>query len=282
MTDGAICSIEACDKPVLNKRRGLCSRHYLRWQRHGDPKSGGPERERWGPTCIVDDCGRENLQGGRGMCPKHYQRWKTHGDPMLGEFRPRGLCQVPSCGRPHASRGLCVAHRTRMDRHGDVGPGEVKQKAPKGALLAWLTAHRDWSEDACLIWPFVRDTNGYGGVHFRGQDDRAHRVMCVLAHGEPPSPRHVAAHSCGRGGDGCANPKHLRWATYEENAADKVDHGTQPRGAEIWSARLDEDAVRWIRANAGRLSQAEMGRALDVHRVTVRHVIIRKTWAHVD
>jgi len=33
------CSIPGCGRPVLNVR-GWCNRHYLRWQRHGDPLGG--------------------------------------------------------------------------------------------------------------------------------------------------------------------------------------------------------------------------------------------------
>lgn len=39
MTDG-ICSIEDCMRPIRNKSRRLCNRHYLRWRRHGDPHEG--------------------------------------------------------------------------------------------------------------------------------------------------------------------------------------------------------------------------------------------------
>lgn len=279
MATQAVCAIEGCGKPALY--RGWCNSHYLRWQRYGDPLKGGPARQRRAsPTCVVEGCRRPNERGGRGMCPLHYRRAKVHGDPSLGAKPPRGLCSVPGCDRPHASKGLCVAHRTRLDRHGDVTRGgPVKSKAKKGDLLGWLRRHVAHEGADCLIWPFVRDTSGYGGVHYLGRDDRAHRVMCALAHGAPPNPKYEAAHSCGRGHDGCVNPKHLRWATRAENAADKIQHGTQQRGEDVWCARLNEDTVRWIRSNAERLSTADMARALGVHRVTVRNVIRRRTWA---
>jgi hypothetical protein len=54
----------------------------------------------------------------------------------------------------------------------------------------------------------------------------AHRLMCQLAHGDPPTPDHIAAHSCGRGHEGCVNPNHLSWKTYSENELDKRVHGT--------------------------------------------------------
>lgn len=31
------CSVTGCEEPVKVKKRGLCTRHYARWQRHGTP-----------------------------------------------------------------------------------------------------------------------------------------------------------------------------------------------------------------------------------------------------
>lgn len=50
--------------------------------------------------------------------------------------------------------------------------------------------------------------------------------MCQKAHGDPPSPKHDAAHSCGRGHEGCVNPNHLSWKTKKQNQADRITHGT--------------------------------------------------------
>lgn len=39
------CSIDGCGSVVgKNSARGWCFRHYQRWQRHGDPLGGAPER----------------------------------------------------------------------------------------------------------------------------------------------------------------------------------------------------------------------------------------------
>jgi hypothetical protein len=62
---------------------------------------------------------------------------------------------------------------------------------------------------------------------------RAHRVMCEIAHGPKPAPGFVAAHTCGKGREGCVNPRHLRWASQKENMADKLLHGTSNRTASM-------------------------------------------------
>jgi hypothetical protein len=68
----------------------------------------------------------------------------------------------------------------------------------------WIEGHADYlQKDCCLIWPFGRNSTGYGLVTIDGEQTYAHRAMCKRVHGEPPTPEHQAAHSCGRGHDGC-------------------------------------------------------------------------------
>jgi HNH endonuclease len=59
-----------------------------------------------------------------------------------------------------------------------------------------------------------------------------HRLVCVAFHGPAPSDRHAVAHG---DGDGTNNRReNLRWATYEENEADKILHGTNKDGRPSW------------------------------------------------
>lgn len=92
----------------------------------------------------------------------------------------------------------------------------------------WLVERVGHQGDECLTWPFAR-VRGYGQVKAWGKIRKAHRVMCQLAHGEPPSAEHHAAHSCGRGHLGCVHSGHLSWKTPKENAMDKTLHGTHGR-----------------------------------------------------
>lgn len=78
---------------------------------------------------------------------------------------------------------------------------------------------------------------------YEGQQTGAYRVACTLKHGEPPTPEHEAAHSCGNGHFGCINWKHLRWATRGENQDDKVEHGTLLMGSNHGMSKLNEEQV---------------------------------------
>jgi len=99
-------------------------------------------------------------------------------------------------------------------------------KRPGESNYDWIVANKDHDGVECLVWPFSRvvDT-GRGQVGHDGKVRRAHRLMCEIVNGPPPSPEHHAAHECGNGHLGCINPKHLSWKTPSENQQDRTRHG---------------------------------------------------------
>ena len=189
-------------------------------------------------------------------------------------------CAAPQClGNADRSAqgklGLCSKHYQRFKKHGD--PTIVKEQ-PSPAK-DWALAHKDHTSDECLIWPFHIGKDGYGRIHYPngGQLTTAARFMCLLAHGKPPTPKHETAHSCGKGNEGCVNPKHLYWATPTENQADRVTHGTSNRGAQQWNAKLTEEDVLKIRAS--KKTRAELATHYGVTVSTIKDIILRRRWA---
>lgn len=144
-------------------------------------------------------------------------------------------CSVPDCVKPVRGKGLCKAHHLRLWRHGHPLAGGPS----RGHAKKFLLDHVSYTGDDCVIWPFARNAKGYADINFAGMKEMlAHRVMCVLAHGEPPEPHLEAAHSCGKGTGGCINPRHLSWKTRTENISDKMAHGTQIWGEKVHFAKL--------------------------------------------
>lgn len=143
--------------------------------------------------------------------------------------------------------------------------------------MIWLREHVGYSGEDCLIWPFAR--NGHGYANLGGKP--AIKIMCELAHGPAPTPKHETAHSCGKGAEGCISPVHLRWATRKENHADKKIHGTNCDGESNWRAVLTEADVVAIRSLVGRKSQSQIALQFGVSRGCVAGVIYRKNWKHI-
>ena len=147
----------------------------------------------------------------------------------------QSVCKVSGCGKTHrVRRGLCNMHYLRWKRHGDATAG----RTPNGDQQAYMLAHM-W--DDCPRWPFQRDPAGYGRVRYG--DKRAqlvHRVVCEMVNGPPPSPKHEAAHCCGKGNEGCFGARCLAWKTHANNVADAIDHGTWSHGEGVNFAKLTE------------------------------------------
>jgi hypothetical protein len=192
-----------------------------------------------------------------------------------------GICSIPNCGKPRDSRGLCRAHYESW---------RVKNRH----LVSTPTSKTTWpyleehgvraTTDDCVIWPFRRERTGYAIIYSpeRHTGIVVSRIVCARIHGEPPAPDMVAAHSCGNGHLGCINGRHLRWATREENAVERLTHayeaaaqGKKPR----YDVKLTADKVRAIRGDTR--SYAEIARSHGVSITAVWMARSRKTWKHV-
>jgi hypothetical protein len=155
--------------------------------------------------------------------------------------------------------------------------GSWSNKKGSGETLPWLKAHISFNGPDCLIWPYSRNTNGHGHLSIDGKLVRAHRVMCELVNGPPPTPEHEAAHSCGRGHEACVHPKHLGWKTKVENRADREAHNRKPKTHRY---RLTEADVLVIRTLEGNETNTAIAERYGVARTTIRAIFAGETWRH--
>lgn len=149
----------------------------------------------------------------------------------------------------------------------------------RGQGINFLRAHLAHTGAECVLWPYSKLPKGYGTLGWNGQVWRAHRLMCVLAHGEPPTPAHHAAHSCHI--RLCVNPNHLRWATSSENHFDQRDAGTGATSRGGRHGYLEPIQVQMIRALRGVATQAAIAEQFGVSEETIRRIHNGTSYANV-
>lgn len=94
----------------------------------------------------------------------------------------------------------------------------------------------------------------------------------------PPTPKHDAAHSCGKGKNGCVTKRHLSWKTRKENEADKIPQDKHTRGERRWNAKLTEDDVHRIRSLKGKMTMQEIGDRFGVCATAIHDIYRHKNW----
>lgn len=189
------------------------------------------------------------------------------------------ICSIDGCGKPLKARGWCNAHLKRWARHGDPLAGATAQGEP---LRFIMSLDHSQVGDECIKWPYATLPNGYGHLWVDGTDTLASRYVCEREHGPAPTPEHEAAHSCGKGHEGCINRRHLTWKTRVENNADKLVHGTHHRGERCPTVKLTELQVREILALKGKMLGREVGELYGVTRWTVFSIWKRRIWSWLE
>lgn len=287
-----ICSADNCSKRAVG--RHWCPAHYARFRKYGDANAMPAKRGRKPINavsekilCSVLGCGKRAFT--RGWCPAHYQRVRKYGTPDTAALkRPNVglvivLCAAAACDRDAKTRGWCSTHYNQWLKHGDpeaVGltPSQIRSLE----ISAWYeNAKRHTDISNCLIWPFSRHAHT-GRAIWAKHDPRTNivpRLMCWDVYGDPPTPDHHAAHSCGNGHLGCVNPNHLRWATPKENVADQIAHGTYFRGPR--GKPLSWDKVRLVRKQGMYRSAREIAKEQGMSIEAVQGIIRNVTYRHV-
>lgn len=141
----------------------------------------------------------------------------------------------------------------------------------KGYYYQWLKDRVQFDGNECLIWPFTRNWNGYGMLGVEGKVTYAHRTMCRLVNGDPPSSKHVAAHSCHNGHGGCCHPKHVSWLTASENLLQRRQAGTLTTKRWNKKGTLSKADIGKIEALKGHLNQREIA---EMFGISYQHVSV--------
>ena len=109
------------------------------------------------------------------------------------------------------------------------------------------------------------------------------RFICAIVNGSSPSPKHEAAHNCGKGHLGCISGNHLRWDTHTGNMADKIKHGTLIYGEDCWNVKLTDEQIIEIRRlyKTGRYYQYQIADMFGVTQVHISDIVNQRKRNHV-
>lgn len=185
------------------------------------------------------------------------------------------LCKVDDCDKIVRTKGFCNAHHLMWLRHGDPLAGKFSH----GSRIKFINKLKTIDTNDCIVWPFGLNPKGYGVGFIDGKQTSAQRQICFEIYGPPPTQDFEAAHSCGKGHEGCCNPKHLRWATKEENQADRIIHGTSNRGIRNGSHKLNENEVlEIIDLLRSGMNDYEIAPLFSVTREAIRNIRTGRCW----
>lgn len=235
-------------------------------------------------NCTIEGC-KKPKHVKSGLCSAHHGKFMRYGDPlyvkreMLPKEERLAQCKIDGCSLKPYGKNLCRKHYVRLATYGDP---EHPVRTPKGELLSWIFANKDHDGDECLKWPFYTKADGYGLVQLGGKKINASRAMCIYANGEPENESMEAAHNCGKGHEGCVNPRHIEWKTKAENQADKIIHGTVLHGEMVKCAKLKAGQIKDILSllKLG-MSRRCVGAIYGVSRQTIDDIANKKTWVRV-
>lgn len=186
------------------------------------------------------------------------------------------VCKIDGCDKAVAARGWCSRHYHKWKNHGSPYAGRSTEDGAGIKLLGSLVG-RDGEE--CVDWPYSRTSRGYGQAWVNGTCLSAHRLMCEMAHGAPPFPNAMVAHSCDN--PACVNPNHLRWATHAENMDDKMERERTARGEGHGCSKLTEEQARFAFSQKGKISQRQLAKMFNVSRHTISDIHRKAAWKHI-
>lgn len=142
-----------------------------------------------------------------------------------------------------------------------------------------LEAAKFWTRIAggqdveCWEWQGRKNQKGYG----RFGRDMAHRVAYELTKGPIPEGL-IIRHRCDN--PACCNPKHLLVGTHSDNSQDALERGRFAIGHRHGHAKLNEDAIRYIRRNPEKLTGAQLAEKFSVSPSTISYARSGRTWSH--
>lgn len=182
---------------------GLCSTHYSRWRKWGDPFYTTPvgwQRKPQRLCGMQPECQHTDIKG-YGLCQAHYTRWKKWGDPYWGgEIAVFGSDDI----------GYIGMHLRLRDVRGSASNYACATETCDRQAQEWSYNHNDPNEKITLYHGFP--------VAF-SVDLSFYEPLCKNCHRSLDRPRTLKCHmpDCQRTniqGHGLCATHYMRWRKY--------------------------------------------------------------------
>lgn len=237
---GKGCSVVGCTNVIAC--RGLCNKHYIMLQRHGDPLFRNYEKR--GEECKDDGCSLKVYS--KGLCNKHWQRLNKHGSILDSDLKTDGHLSV----------------KERLEKNKEI-----------------VDHNLEHCPGACHEWTKHRDKNGYGKISIKNKPHSAHRVSYETYVGPIPEGLWVL-HKCDN--PICFNPDHLYTGDNKQNCKDRADRGRTLKGADNGNSKLSHDQVVEIKKRLyNGETPNEIFPDYPVSGKCLRNIRDNKSWTHV-
>lgn len=144
---------------------------------------------------------------------------------------------------------------------------------------------RFWSKvdrgDVSECWEWLGSKDNYGYGRLGKEQKKAHRISYELLRGAIPE-KVCVCHTCDN--PGYVNPSHLFLGTLVDNNIDRTRKGRSAKGAQVALSKLTAEQVRTIRQRYAKedVTMTSLGKEYGVVKGTIRSVVRRITWRHID
>lgn len=158
-----------------------------------------------------------------------------------------------------------------------------KRNSPRNVLpnktaYVWIVETLSSTDtDDCMPWPFGKYKNGYGMVAIKQVKFYAHRLSYIIVHGSIPTGKRIL-HSCDN--PPCFNPRHLRSGSAKDNTQDAIARKRMHCGERSGPSKLKDADIAMIRS--GQYTAHDMAIRFGVSYATIRRVILRQIWRHLQ
>lgn len=137
--------------------------------------------------------------------------------------------------------------------------------------------------DGCWLWQASKNNKGYGQILVEKTPKHivklAHRVSWEIHNGPIPDGLGVL-HACDT--PLCVNPQHLFLGTQKQNMVDCAEKGRSNAGSKSPMAKLDEETVLRLRADAVNDSDfCALAEKYGISRQMVKNIVLRRNWTRI-